>query len=137
MDNLDMLKKQHSEVLAMIKNIDTLILVGPKEKANEIAFNINTLSGKLKMHLMSEDKFLYPGLMNSSNNEVRDTAKEFNREMGGLAEQFSSFVQQYNTPFKIIQSENSFLTDREKTFSLIIERIRREDGKLYPLAKAL
>lgn len=131
-----MLKKQHNEVLTMIKNIDAFMVAGTKEKAIEIAFNINALSGKLKMHLMSEDKFLYPVLMNSSNKKVKDTATEFNREMGGLAEQFSSFVQQYNTPFKILQSNNSFLTDSKKIFSLIEERIRREDVKLYPLAEA-
>jgi iron-sulfur cluster repair protein YtfE (RIC family) len=134
--NLDMLKKQHSEVLTMMKNIDTLMIAGPKERANEIAFNINALSGKLKMHLMSEDKFLYPMLMQNSCKEVRNTANEFNREMGGLAELFSAFVQQYNTSFKILQRMDSFLTDSKKIFSLIEERIRREDGKLYSLAEA-
>lgn len=107
----------------------------PESKANDIAFHINALSGKLKMHLMSEDKFLYPALMHSNRQEVRDTAKDFNHEMGGLAELFNSFVQQYNTLFKILQNKNSFLTDSKKIFSLIEERIRREDGKLYPSAE--
>lgn len=135
MSNLEMLKKQHGEIQELIKNINALISADPEAKVNDIAFHINALSGKLKMHLLSEDKFLYPALMQSSNPEVRDTAKEFNQEMGGLAERFGSFVQQYNTPFKILQNKNSFLADRRKIFSLIEERIRRENEKLYPLAE--
>lgn len=135
MSNLEMLKKQHGEIHELIENINALISADSELKANDIAFHINALSGKLKMHLMSEDKFLYPALMNSSRQEVRDTANKFNHEMGGLAELFGSFVQQYNIPFKILHSKNSFLTDSKKMFSLIEERIRREDGKLYPLAE--
>lgn len=135
MNNLEMLKRQHREVDAIVKAINTMISDDPESKANDIAFQINALSGKLKMHLMSEDKYLYPELMHSDNQEVRNTAQNFNQEMGGLAELLGSFVQQYNTPFKILQSENSFLTDSRKIFSQIEERIRREDGKLYPLAE--
>jgi hypothetical protein len=73
--------------------------------------------------------------MHSNRQKVKDTAKEFNHEMGSLAELFGAFVQQYNTPFKILQSKDSFLIDSKKMFSLIEERIRREDGMLYPLAE--
>ncbi len=136
MSNLDMLKNQHGEVLTMIGNIDTLIITGPEEKANEIAYNINALSGKLKMHLMSEDQFLYPALMQSKNQAVRNTSQNFNDEMGNLlAGLFSSFVQQYNTPFKILQRKDYFTADSGKIFSQIEERIHREDIKLYPLVE--
>lgn len=135
MNNLEMLERQHREVESIIKAINTMISADPEAKANDIAFQINTLSGKLKMHLMSEDKYLYPALMHSDNQEVRDTAQNFNQEMGSLAVLLNSFVQQYNTPFKILQSKNSFLSDSKKIFSQIEERIHREDGKLYPLAE--
>lgn len=135
MNNLEMLKKQHEAIYELIKNINTLISTNLESNINNIAFQINALSGKLKMHLMSEDKFLYPSLMNSNCQKVKNAAQEFNHEMGGLAGGFGAFVQQYNTPFKILQSKNSFLTDSKKMFDLIEERIRREDGILYPLAK--
>jgi len=135
MNNLEMLKKKHGEIYELIKNINALISTNLESNINDIAFQINALSGKLKMHLMSEDKFLYPSLMHSNRQEVKDKAKEFNHEMGSLAEQFGAFVQQYNTPFKILQSKDPFLTDSKKMFSLIEERIRREDGILYPLAE--
>lgn len=143
MSNLDMLKKQHEEVLALMKTITVLIADHPEEKSKEIAFNINALSGKLKMHLMSEDQFLYPSLMQSGNSlmqsgnqTIRNTAQTFNHEMGNLAELFRSFAQKYNTPSKIIQDKIHFITESQKIFQLIEERIKNEDVKLYPLIAA-
>ena len=133
MNNLDILKKQHGEVLTMIQNIEALSKPGLEAKVSEIAYNINALSGKLKMHLMSEDQFLYPALMKSGDTTVRDTAQDFNKEMGNLPSSFNSFIQQYNTPIKITQHRNSFAADSKNIFRLITERIHNEDEKLYPL----
>jgi hypothetical protein len=60
MNNLGILKRQHGEIYELIKNINTLISTNLESNINNIAFQINTLSGKLKMHLMSEDKFPVP-----------------------------------------------------------------------------
>ncbi len=136
MGNLDMLKKQHEEVLALIKTIRGMVAEHPEEKSKEIAFHINALSGKLKMHLMSEDQFLYPSLMQSRSQAIRNTAQTFNREMGNLAQLFHSFAQQYNTPSKIIQNKHQFIAESQKIFRLIEERTKNEDTKLYPLITA-
>lgn len=133
MRNLDILKKQHSEILALVEKIETLTRQDLKEAAKEIAFHINALSGKLKVHLMSEDKFLYPDLMKNQNEIVRDTAQKFNAEMGGLADTLNMFVQKYNTYSKILQNENSFKAESKTIFHVIMDRMHREDHKLYLL----
>jgi hypothetical protein len=61
--------------------------------------------------------------------------QNFNGKSGNLANLFRSFVQQYNTPFQILRSKDFFFTDSRKIFAQIKERIRRENGKLYPLAE--
>ncbi len=133
MSNVDKLKKQHSDILALIQQIDTLAGQDLKNNAKEIAFQINSLSGKLKMHLMSEDQFLYPSLMNSENSSVKNTAQKFNQEMGGLADKLGQFVQNFNTASKILQNEGTFTVEAKKMFQLIIDRTNREDRQLYPL----
>ncbi|WP_110953703.1 hemerythrin domain-containing protein [Anaerosinus massiliensis] len=133
MRNLDMLKKQHSEILELVKKIETLTRQDVKDVAKEIAFHINALSGKLKVHLMSEDKFLYPDLMKNQNEIVRNTAQKFNEEMGGLADTLNTFVQQYNTYSKILQNENSFKSESKTIFRVIMDRMHREDHNLYLL----
>ena len=88
---------------------------------------------KLKMHLLSEDKYLYPDLMNSHNKVVKETAQKFSDEMGDLANSFQSFVYQFNIPSKILQDENLFINDSKRIFDIIKKRIKSEDKMLYPL----
>lgn len=135
MSNLDMLEKQHEEVLILIHNINQLASKGLEDSAKEIAFQINALSGKLKMHLMSEDKFLYPSLTQSSNSTIRNTANAFQKEMGSLAELFLVFSQKYNIAMKITENKVSFLSESKQIFQKIESRMKKEDIHLYPLLK--
>ncbi len=134
MSNLDMLEKQHEEVSILIHNINHLASKGLEDSAKEIAFQINALSGKLKMDL-SEDKFLYPSLTQSSNSTIRNTANAFQKEMGSLAELFLVFSQKYNIAMKITENKESFLSESKQIFQKIESRMKKEDIHLYPLLK--
>jgi len=134
MSNLDMLKRQHKDILAVINNIEKLIANNSLDTdAKDISYNLNILSGKLKIHLISEDKFLYPQLMNSNNENIWNTAHAFNYEMGSVAESFASFVQRYNVPGKILNNKEGFIAESKIIFDMIKNRINKEDNKLYPL----
>lgn len=54
------------------------------ECAKEIALHISTLAGKIKVYLSMEDKFLYPGLQERGNDQVKKLANTYQDEMGGL-----------------------------------------------------
>lgn len=137
MSNISLLKKQHESILEVIKHLEELIENSDFEKsAKDIAYGINNLSGKIKMHLMSEDKYLYPELMNSKNSDIKNTARMFNDEMGSLAGAFADFVQAYNIPAKIIENKSAFVEESAKVFGLVIKRIDKEGGRLYPLLEA-
>lgn len=133
MNNLDMLKKQHTEIRDIMKAIEVAALKELESNAEFIARNINILSGKLKMHLMSEDRFLYPSLEKSANKVIKTTAQQYNQEMGGLAKEFLVFVEQYNIPSKILAGKSTFSHDVKRVFKIIKERVNREDQHLYPL----
>lgn len=134
MKNLVILKKQHVEVLEIIKSIENLIWRGDfEETAKDIAYKINNLAGKLKMHLASEDNFLYPNLMNNNNENIKHTAQTFNNEMGNLTDTFATFVKKYNIPSKILQNKDNFPMESKKMFTLIRDRINKENRELYPL----
>ncbi len=135
MKNLDMLKRQHGEMLTLIKIIETAAQTSPEDKAEEIAYSMNALSGKMKMHLLNEDQFLYPSLAKNEKDIIRTTAQQFNQEMGGLAAEFTLFVQKYNIPSKIIAGKSVLAAESRIIFQMIKERIAREDDKLYPLVE--
>lgn len=134
MSDLNMLKRQHGDVLTIINNIEGLIANGNLAKdANDISYNINILSGKLKIHLISEDKFLYPRLMNNGKDDIKNTAQAFYNEMGSVADMLASFVKKYNISSKILHDEEGFIKESTKVLNLIHNRISKEDSKLYPL----
>ncbi|SHI22165.1 Hemerythrin HHE cation binding domain-containing protein [Sporobacter termitidis DSM 10068] len=136
MRNLDLLRRQHDEILAIIGDIEGLIRKNdPAKTAPEMALAVNTLSGKLKMHLLSEDQHLYPALMDSSDPALKSTASDFYAEMGHLAETFAKFVQDYNVPAKILRDTGKFAADSKKVFDAVKNRISRESSRLYPLAE--
>lgn len=137
MSNLDLLRKQHEEILGIMSTIENLLKKGDLDNsAKDIAFGINTLAGKLKMHLMSEDQFLYPELMNSSDSNLKNTAQRFNSEMGQLADVFAKFVQGYNVPAKILNNKSSFIADIKNVVHAVTTRINKEENKLYPLMRS-
>lgn len=133
MSNLAMLKRQHREILDSVKSIEFSAAANADLKSVEIAREINLLSGKMKMHLMAEDEFLYPDLAQSEYAEIRAAAQRFNSEMGGLSGEFSSFVRKYNTPDKIKAGKTGFAAESRTLFRKIRERMSREDKDLYPL----
>lgn len=129
MVNIEAYKRQHEEIGEIIKNIRSLVAGGrPEAKANELAFMINTLAGKLKIHLNTEDKYMYPELLNSQSEEVRNTAKVYIEEMGTISETFMAYKERFNTRSKIIAKLDSFESESYRVFSVIEKRIAREEA---------
>lgn len=137
MSNLKILNNQHDEIAELICRIENAMSNGISDNsAKEIALAINTMAGKLKMHLMSEDQYLYPQLMNSDKQNLRSTAQNFYSEMGQLSLVFAKYVQDYNVPAKIMKDVVIFKADSKRIFDAIRKRITKEGSKLYPLIDA-
>lgn len=130
----DMLKRQHSEVVALAKYILEQIGSNSVEKnLDEVVRAINTISGKLKLHLMNEDKFLYPKLNSSSDPQLRKFGKQFGDEMEVVTKEFEAYKMSYNTAAKIKQNLAGFENATKKVFFALSKRIEKEERELYPL----
>lgn len=134
--DINNLLRQHNEIFDLVKQIRTY---DSKEKVNEnaatIAKSLAKLSGIIKMHLLSEDQFLYPVLSKHENSKVRNTAMLFDTEMGKLAKVFEEYKMKYVIASKIIQNTAGFLLDTKAIFTALEKRIKKEDLELYPLLK--
>ena len=133
MANINNLTRQHIEILEMIYNIKELINKDLEVECSEIAKNINLLSGKLRIHLESEDKFLYPNLLKNENEKIKNIAKCYIDEMGDILNIFNSYKNQFNTRSKIINNKDKFIINTKVTFDKIEKRMEREDRELYKL----
>ena len=122
--------REELEILKMLcKNKDL------EETASEIALHINSLAGKLKIHLSSEDQHLYPVFLGSSDAKLVAMAEEYQKEMGKLLEVFTGFKDKYNTKFKILGEKDSFFKEANEIIRAIEQRMEKEERGLYQRVK--
>lgn len=134
--DINNLQRQHKDVLDLIKKIRAYQTQEQvKENAFEISNSLAQLSGIIKMHLASEDKYVYPVLMQHHDIKIKTTAEAFAYEMGALAKVFEKYKMKYLGASKVAENAAAFLSETEKVFSVLKERISKEDLSLYPLLK--
>ena len=80
----------HKKIAAQVEAITKLISSGSiEDNAFDIGREISRLSGLLNVHLNSEDRYLYPKLLESNDSSVKTLAKRYQDEMGGLIGEFN------------------------------------------------
>lgn len=131
MANLDNYFRQHKEISELINTIKTMAIKDLIANSKEIATTLNNLSGKLKVHLSMEDRYLYPNL--KAKNEAKNIAEKFENEMGNLAKEFLNYKEKYNTYIKITESPINFKNETTKIMKALEDRMSREEKDLYTM----
>jgi len=132
MRNFDVMRRQHLSISEDLSYLITQTEKGEKElDAAETALRISRLAGKLKIHMLEEDKFLYPELLNYPDYEVKMKANQYISEMGSLAEEYARFKTKYNTPGKILADPDTFISEAKTILRALKNRISKEDNELY------
>lgn len=134
MSNIDNLRRQHEEIYKVVEELKKLISKPDLENAAiDIAQKINLLTGKLIIHLGTEDEFLYPKLLKSENKEVKNLAKAYVEEMGNINSKFNEYKSKYNTKSKILENINEIISDTKKILQILEGRMKKEDFNLYTM----
>lgn len=124
--------RQHKDILSDINEIDKIVSKQDyEEHLSEFVSHINSLAGKLKIHLSYEDKFLYPNLINGEDTELKNMAEEYMREMGDIADVFTAYKNEFNTRSKINERLDTFKVDTKRILAEIKNRILKEENGLY------
>jgi hemerythrin-like domain-containing protein len=129
----DTYRKQHAELVEIVRSIEPLL--DPAKLADAAAEARNLVSkplGKLSIHLAMEDQSLYPRLIQHADASVRETAKKFATEMGGVKPSVESFGRKW-TEAELRANPTAFCDETRKLFILLADRIKRENTQLYPL----
>lgn len=123
---------QHKRVETEITTINSLIDKNDIEQnAGDIARHISTLAGILKVHLSMEDNYLYPDLQKSEDEEVKNLAVNYQKEMGDLAVKLAIYKDKYNTKSKIMQNQATFKEETTNILREIEQRLHKEEKELY------
>lgn len=134
--NIENLKRQHSEIMDIFNEVKGYIKNGTIEgHLDEIVKGLNTISGKLKIHLLNEDRYLYPKLLNSNDIKHNNFGKKYIDEMMEVTNLFSNFKIKYNTSSKIKSDIQGFIKETNAIYQVLLNRIDREERELYKLIK--
>ncbi|MBB6622162.1 hemerythrin domain-containing protein [Clostridium gasigenes] len=138
MANIENLERQHVEIKDLFLKIKQGINSNDiKVNLDVLVKNINTLAGKLNIHMNSEDKFLYPALIESKDQQLKEIAKQYSEEMGHIHVQFNNYKNKFNTRSKILSDTDGFLKESKEIIKLLENRISKEDMYLYPKMKSV
>lgn len=135
MADIKNLTRQHGDIDLLIGNIKKLSKGDIESSIDIIVKDINMLAGKLKIHLDTEDKFLYPDLLNMNNEVLNTMAKEYMKEMGNISSEFIKYKNSFNTKNKIMSNVEQFKIQTVKIFEILERRINKEERELYPRLK--
>lgn len=136
MSNLQLLKRQHKEIGDIIKKLEELVSQDVVAKSFDISMSIALLAGKLTIHLNSEDKYLYPDLLQHQDAKVQQVSKQFSAEMGNLFKAFANYKNMYMLSQNIKRNPTVFLDETKVIISAIKKRVEHEEKDLYPLLSA-
>lgn len=133
-----MLRRQHDAAEELVGKITELSRSEiDAAVAYRIGLALTKLTGVLRIHFAHEDRSLYPSMMASRDSRVSDIAKQFQREMGGLAPIYEEFADRWKLSAAILADVDGFRRQSRAVFTALADRIRRENHELYPLAESL
>lgn len=133
--NIDKFKREHVDLLTSVTALRELVQSGVQEHADAIFKQLFVMSSTIRLHLAAEDRMLYPALARSADPVVAQAGKQFQQEMGGLAETYSAFAARWNLTFKIAAEPQRFREEANEIFRALHQRVQRENRELYPLAE--
>lgn len=132
------LRGQHDELVRIVTKISPLLTSNKiQENAKIIRDLLSDLFGKLNVHLVIEDKSLYPGLIKNPDDNVKKVAQKFIEEMGSIGEAVKAYKQEWPTASHIQKNPNDFLEQTKGLFDALANRIERENNELYKLVDEL
>ena len=131
-----LMRIQHEELIELTAKISSYFNSLTKD-AEEVRLQLALLGLKLRTHLALEDHALYPQLFKHESNSVKELAKLYLEEMGGLHTTFGVYKGKWSTTESIQEAPGEFIQDTTEMFAVLINRIKREDTELYDLVDKL
>ena len=130
--DMDLYITKHRVIQDYLRQLTDLVN-GTIEKTNAplIAELINKTTGVLNMHLASEDHFVYPKLLESSDEKIRSITRSYMNEMTKIADSYLAFHKNFNTPSKILADTDEFKKTFKQVRDALLMRIDREEKELY------
>jgi len=131
-------RKQHEGIRDTVDSIlELLDLEDLRKNSHEIRKLLAKLSSTVRIHLILEDKALYPVLANIEEGEIRSISEQFKQEMSEISSVFNKYVEKWSSGASIRDETDVFITESRELFEALLERVERENSSLYQMLDAL
>lgn len=124
----------HREILQQLEQLEECLRAGVRAEAEALGERLLRLGAKIRLHLVIEDRFLYPTLVTATHRPTAALARLMADEMNQLSAEFTAFLSQYASADAIVQDPTRFARECSAMIESLRARIQREDRELYPLA---
>lgn len=129
--------RQHNAINEELTFLETELT---KEKVlldiPDINFRIGKLTALLRIHLLEENTNLYPILLSSQDEGIKNLANQYIQEMGELMNEYTIFKCTYSEK-GIKERFDEFLKDAEKVIRALKIRFTKEENELYHFLNAV
>ncbi|HVI50768.1 MAG TPA: hemerythrin domain-containing protein [Candidatus Sulfotelmatobacter sp.] len=130
----EIFRHHHTEVRDLTARIEQLLnLQAVTADPGPVATVVRELFGKFGVHLAIEDATLYPRMLNHADAQIRETARKFQAEMGGMKASFDDYRHRWPGPSVISRDPQGFIDQTRKILAALSRRISCEDSQLYDL----
>ena len=127
-------RQQHESIKFIIQEIRQLLTEENfLEQLGAIRKNLSALTGKLKVHLLMEDEFLYPRMLKNREDTVRETAQKYAEEMGNMNPLFAEYTGKWRSRLAVEEAPALFKRETQEILEKLMNRIDRENNELYAL----
>jgi hypothetical protein len=130
-------RRQHEELMALgfeiNHHLDARALEN-EETAATVRRIVARFAGKLLIHAEMENKALYPRLLHSSDDAVRERAQALYEDVRRIYGAFGDYTKRWPTPASISARASDFVRETRDVLKLLGKRMIRENDELYPLA---
>ena len=132
MNTLRNLRKQHRDLSESVGELYRSMTGEGEQSEEDFLKDLSLIEGKLKIHLSMEDRYLYPLLEESDNEEIRKRAAQSQEEMGHIYEKFHAFLAAREGEGEGRGGEE-LKEEMKEIVDVLMKRIEFEETTLFPL----
>lgn len=126
------LKNDHQELISLFEQIGRTY---EARRNHEIPALLTAFKTRLEAHLLTENVRFYNYVESTLRDDAENLSliRDFRREMNTIARGVIDFVKKYQASQDPDLLLHGFLADYRTVGGLLVQRIQREEGNLYPL----
>lgn len=125
-------REQHDDLLGVAADLSAVLNAARlAEDARAARALVTRLLGKLSVHLVMEDKVLYPRLVDHEDAGIRSLAARFTAEMGGITDSLERYKSKWISARAIQQEASVFVVETRALLDSLKRRIEKENNQLY------